>query len=81
MTTKEIDITKNELVPKHVLFNDNEKKELLEIYKITLRQLPRISVNDPVVQTLGGKIGDVVKIIRKSVVAGETLYYRVVIKS
>ncbi|MBI2084260.1 MAG: DNA-directed RNA polymerase subunit H [Candidatus Aenigmarchaeota archaeon] len=75
-----MDITKNELVPKHVLLNDNEKKELLEKYRITLRQLPRISSNDPVIQNLGGKLGDVVKIGRKSAVAGETVYYRVVIK-
>lgn len=77
---KEIDLTKNELVPKHILLNENEKEELLELYKITLRQLPRISMNDHVVKTLDGKIGDVVKITRKSTVAGESVYYRVVIK-
>lgn len=77
---KEIDITKNDLVPKHVILTDNEKHELLNLYKITLRQLPRILLNDPVIQNLGGKIGDVVKIVRKSSVAGESLYYRVVVR-
>ncbi|MEM5797112.1 MAG: DNA-directed RNA polymerase subunit H [Candidatus Aenigmatarchaeota archaeon] len=75
-----MDITKNELVPKHILLTDEEKQELLNKYKITLRQLPRIFVNDPVIRQIGGKVGDVVKIIRKSPVAGETLYYRVVVK-
>ena len=77
---KDIDITKNELVPKHVILNDNEKQELMNQYKITLRQLPRILLNDPVIMNLGGKIGDVVKIVRKSPNAGESLYYRVVVK-
>lgn len=77
---KEIDITKNEMVPKHVLLTDSEKQELMDQYKITLRQLPRILVNDVVIQNLGGKVGDVVKIVRKSSVAGESLYYRVVVK-
>ena len=68
------------LVPKQTLMTDNEKQELLNQYRITLRQLPRILVNDPVIQSLGGKIGDVVKIVRKSSVAGESQYYRVVVK-
>ena len=80
MNTKEIDITKNELVSKHVLLTDNEKQEVLNQYKITLRQLPRILLNDPVILHLGGKLGDVVKIIRESPNAGESMYYRVVVR-
>jgi len=67
-------------VPKHTLLTDNEKQKLLDQYKITLRQLPRILVNDPVIQNLGGKLGDVVEVVRKSTVAGESLYYRVVVR-
>ena len=77
---KELDITKNELVPKHALLNDEEKQKLMDQYKITVRQLPRILLTDPVIMNLGGKIGDVVKISRKSPVSGESLYYRVVVK-
>ena len=68
------------MVPKHAILTDNEKQEILNQYKITLRQLPRILLNDPAVMSLGGKIGDVVKIIRKSSNAGESFYYRVVVK-
>ncbi|MBI2005590.1 MAG: DNA-directed RNA polymerase subunit H [Candidatus Aenigmarchaeota archaeon] len=75
-----MDITKNDLVPKHVLLTDNEKRELMNKYKIVLRQLPRIFVNDPVIQNLGGQIGDIVKIVRESPTIGESLYYRVVVK-
>ena len=60
--------------------NEDEKQQVLNKFKITIRQLPRISVNDPVIRQLDGKIGDVVKIIRNSPVAGEFVYYRVVIK-
>lgn len=67
-------------MPKHTLLTDNDKHELLNSYKITLRQLPRILLDDPVIIRLGGKIGDVVKIVRKSPAAGESLYYRVVMK-
>ncbi len=67
-------------MPKHGLLTDNEKQEMLKMYKITLRQLPRILLDDAVILNLGGKIGDVVKIIRKSPVAGEAVYYRVVVK-
>ncbi len=77
---KEIDIAKHELVPKHTLLNEKEKEELLNRYKITLRQLPRILDTDQQIKILNGKIGDVVKIVRKSQTAGETTYYRVVIK-
>ncbi len=77
---KEIDITKSEFVSKHIITNEEEKQELLNKFQITVRQLPRISVNDPVVKQLGGKIGDVIKIVRNSPVAGESIYYRVVIR-
>ena len=77
---KELDITKNELVPKHTILDDTEKQEILNKHKITLRQLPRILSTDPVIMNLGGKIGDVVKIMRYSDTAGETAYYRVVVK-
>jgi DNA-directed RNA polymerase subunit H (RpoH/RPB5) len=77
---KKIDIEKHELVPKHVILNEQEKEEVLKRYGIILRQLPRISVSDPIIKLLNGKTGDVVKITRKSPTAGETVYYRVVIK-
>ena len=75
-----MDITKHDFVPKHVLLTENEKEDVLKKYNILLRQLPRILLTDPVVKILNAKIGDVIKIIRKSPTAGETVYYRVVVK-
>ena len=67
-------------MPKHILLNDAEKNALLKKYGIVLRQLPRMIASDPMVKLLNAKVGDVVKIIRKSETAGETDYYRVVVK-
>lgn len=76
----ELDISKHEFVPKHVILNETEKKEILKRYNITLKHLPRILTSDPMVRLLDGKVGDVVKITRKSFTAGEAVYYRVVVK-
>lgn len=76
----EVDILKHGLVPKHILLNEQEKGELLKQYGITLKQLPRILESDTIIKIIGGKIGDVVKIIRKSQTAGQSVYYRVVVK-
>ena len=77
---KDNDIRKHELVPKHTILNEKEKEELLRRFNITLKQLPRIPVPDPVIKILNGQPGDVVKIERKSLTAGQTDYFRVVIK-
>ena len=77
---KEIDISKHELMPKHVLLNEKEKEEILKKFGISLKQLPRILVTDPAIKLLNGQPSDVVKIIRKSPTAGESIYYRVIIK-
>lgn len=77
---KEFDITKHDMVPKHDLLSEKERDEVLKKFGITLRQLPRIVDSDPMVKILNAKIGDVVKITRKSETAGEAEYYRVVIK-
>jgi DNA-directed RNA polymerase subunit H (RpoH/RPB5) len=77
---EKIDITKHELIPKHIILKENEKEELLKKYGITLRQLPRILLSDPMVKILNAKVGDVIKIIRKNETTGESEYFRVVVK-
>ncbi len=77
---KTIDITKHAFVPKHTILNEGERDELLKKYKIALRQLPRISLADPVIKMINAKQGDVVKIERDSQTAGRSVYYRVVVK-
>ena len=77
---KEYSVLKHELVPKHIILNEDEKKELLEKLKIKPQQLPKTFTNDPVVKEMGAKEGDILKIIRNSTVAGITNYYRIVVK-
>ena len=77
---KEFDILKHELVPEHIIMNENEKKELFEKLKITERNLPKILANDPAVKAIGAREGDCLKIIRKSPTADVSIYYRVVVK-
>ncbi len=71
----------HDLVPKHVKLSEKEKKELLESYKITIVQLPKIHEGDPAIAKLNAKPGDVIKIIRLSATSKESIFYRGVISA
>jgi len=64
------------LVPKHEKISETEKKDLFEKYKISIKELPRISKNDAAIQHLDVKQGDVIRITRKSPTAKLSVYYR-----
>ena len=72
------DITKHALVPKHIILTKEEKFEFLNSNNFKIQNLPRIFLNDPVIKYIYGKKGDIVKIIRTSESAGESVYYRVI---
>ncbi len=75
-----VDIIQHDLVPNHEILSDKEKKDVFEKFEINENQLPRISVSDPVIELIGAKPGDVIKITRKSKTAGKAVYYRLVVK-
>lgn len=78
---KKFDISKHILVPKHTKISDKEKKELYEKYKISFNALPKILRTDPAVKEFNVKVGDVIKITRKSPTAGETIFYRGIVNA
>ena len=74
------DITQHVLVPNHVILSENEKNELIKKYDIELNQLPKILTTDPVSISIGAEPGQVIKIIRKSHTAKESIAYRLVVE-
>lgn len=75
-----IDVSSHVLVPKHVLLTKEETEEVLERYRIKPYQLPYIKRSDPAVRDLKAQAGDIIKIIRRSVTAGEAIAYRYVVE-
>ena len=76
---KKLKIGKHILIPRHIKLNEEEKKKLLEQYNISLAELPKIPKTDAAIASLNTKPGDVIKIIRKSQTANESIFYRVVV--
>jgi len=72
-------VAEHNLVPKHLKLNKEKKKELLEKYHISIKELPKIFKEDPSISHLKVQSGDVIKIIRPSGTSGRSVYYRVVI--
>lgn len=71
----------HQLVPEHILLNEEQAKELLEKYNITKDNLPKIKKKDPALTIFNIKAeeGDVILIKRKEE-TGAYDYYRVVVK-
>lgn len=78
---QQLDIMAHKLVPNHSIISEKEKKEILEKYKITPDQLPKILNTDPASISIGAQPGQIVKVVRKSHTAKEAVAYRVVIES
>lgn len=72
-------ISDHNLVPKQIKLNKEKKKEILEKYNITTKELPKIQKEDPGIAHLKVDSGDIIKIVRPSGTSGKSVYYRVVI--
>ncbi|MDD2666245.1 MAG: DNA-directed RNA polymerase subunit H [Methanocellales archaeon] len=77
---KEFSVLNHNMVPEHILLTEDEVKALLEKYHITKGQLPKIKTSDPACKEINAKAGDILKVVRDSLIAGKALSYRLVIE-
>ena len=73
-------VPKHILVPKHVKASEKDKKLMADFYHIDFASLPKIFTDDPAIQNLDVKPGDIVKIVRTSPTAGEVVFFRAVVE-
>ncbi len=79
-TRREISLLEHEFVPEHEIMSEEEAEELLRRYGVEKEQLPKIKSKDPVIKEIGAKVGDIIRIKRKSKTSGIALYYRLVVE-
>lgn len=68
------------LVAKHSILTQKETDNLLNQYKISLEELPRISIKDAAIEHMDLTINNVIRITRFSATVGVTDFYRRVIR-
>lgn len=76
---KNVSIMAHDMVPEHIIIDEDEIKEVAEKYNVDREHLPKLKADDPVAKEIGAQPGDVVKIVRESKTAGKSVAYRYVI--
>lgn len=73
-------ILEHNTVPKHKILDPEKVKGVTEKFGIKKWQFPKIVDRDPIVILLGARPGDVLEITRNSETAGDSKYYRLVVR-
>ncbi|WP_435344357.1 DNA-directed RNA polymerase subunit H [Haloarchaeobius sp. HRN-SO-5] len=73
-----VDVSQHELVPEHVVLDEDELSDVLSEYDIDRTDLPKIKRTDPALPD-EAEMGDVVKIIRESRTTDTAVVYRLVV--
>jgi DNA-directed RNA polymerase subunit H len=73
-----VDVSQHELVPDHVLLEEDEVDEVLAEYDVKRTNLPKIKRTDPALPD-EAEVGDVAKIVRNSRTTEEAVVYRLVV--
>jgi DNA-directed RNA polymerase I, II, and III subunit RPABC1 len=75
----QINITRHTKVPKHILLNEKETKELLQKQLFKLDAIPKIQKEDVVALYYGAQLGQIFRIEKRSESSGLYIEYRVVV--
>lgn len=79
MSEKKFNVLRHELVPKYEIVPVEEAVRILKEFGVRPEQLPWIKASDPVARAIGARPGDIVRIVRRSEIAGEVVVYRYVV--
>lgn len=71
-------ISKHTLVIPHRIMTQDQAEEIMKKYKLDKDKIPAILTTDMMCRFIGGKVGDMVELKRKSETAGQSIYYRIV---
>ena len=80
MAKKLSSIMNHVLVPIHEIVPEEEATEIIKKYGQRKEKFPNIVSSDPVVEELGAKKGDIIRIMRETPTAGKSIYFRQVVK-
>lgn len=72
-------ISRHVIVPKHVLLSKERADRVLAEYNTTIAELPKMYDSDPMARYIGARAGDMVEIIRPSIVSGYSSAFRAVV--
>ena len=72
-------IMQHNLVPFHEVIAKDKVEEVLAKYSVEINKLPAIASDDPIIKEIKAERGDLIKITRNSLVAGQSVYFRIVV--